>query len=79
MVRQIGRGLGREIPYVELTHEQAVEQLTPAMGEYAQWYVEGMAVLAQHPQRPVPTVAEITGRPGTTFAEWAAANVDQFR
>jgi hypothetical protein len=44
-----------------------------------QWYVEGMAVLAQHPQRPVPTVAEITGRPGTTFAEWAAANVDQFR
>jgi uncharacterized protein YbjT (DUF2867 family) len=79
MVRQIGRALGRDIPYVELTHEQAVEQRTPAMGEYAQWYVEGMAVLAQHPQRPIPTVTEITGRPGTTFAEWAAANVDQFR
>lgn len=79
MVRLIGAALGREIPYIELTHEQMVEQLTPTMGEYAAWYVEGMAALAANPQRAVPTVAEITGRPATTFAQWAARNVDQFR
>ena len=44
------------------------------MGEYAEWYVDGIALLAQHPQPAVPTVAELTGRPGTTFAAWAAAN-----
>jgi uncharacterized protein YbjT (DUF2867 family) len=79
MVRQIGLALGREIPYVELTHEDAVTELAPRMGEYARWYIEGMALLAQHPQRPLPTVAQVTGRPGTTFAEWAVANADAFR
>jgi uncharacterized protein YbjT (DUF2867 family) len=79
MVRQIGLALGREIPYVELTHEEAVTGLTPSMGEYARWYVEGMALLAQHPQRPVPTVAQVAGRPATTFADWAVANADAFR
>jgi hypothetical protein len=78
-VCQIGHALGREIPYVELTHEEAVVELTPLMGEYAQWYVEGMALLARHPRRPVPTLTRISGRPGTTFGEWAVANADAFR
>src|SRR5690606_4531556 len=56
MVRLIGAALGREIPFVELTHEQAIEQLTPIMGEYAAWYIEGWAELASHPQQAVPTV-----------------------
>lgn len=29
--------------------------------------------------RPLPTVAEVTGRPARTFAEWARDNVDDFR
>jgi uncharacterized protein YbjT (DUF2867 family) len=78
MVRQIGQALGCEIPYVELGHEEAVAQLTPAMGEFARWYVDGMAELALHPQRAVPTFTQLTGRPGTTFAQWAAANADAF-
>jgi uncharacterized protein YbjT (DUF2867 family) len=79
MVRLIGEALGRDIPYVGLTHEQAVEQLTPIMGEYARWYVDGMAELAKHPQRAVPTVEAITGRPATTFAQWAVRHADHFR
>jgi uncharacterized protein YbjT (DUF2867 family) len=79
MVRCIGTALGRDIPYVELTHEEAVAQRRPGMGDYASWYVEGMAQLVEHPQRPVPTVQEITGRPGMTFAEWAMAHADEFR
>src|ERR1700754_926518 len=79
MVRQIGQALGREIPYVELLHDEAVAQLTPAMGEFARWYVDGMAELPRHPQPAVPTFTQLTGRPGTTFAQWAAANAGAFR
>ncbi len=79
MVRLIGAALGREIPFVELTHEQAIEQLTPIMGEYAAWYIEGWAELASHPQQAVPTVAQILRRPATTFAEWAVTHAAEFR
>lgn len=79
MVRCIGAALGREVPYVELTHEEAVAKRTPGMGEYARWYVDGMAQLVDHPQRALPTVAEVTGRPATTFAQWAVQNADAFR
>ena len=78
-VRLIGEALGRDIPFVELTHEQAVEQLSAVMGEHAAWYLDLMAQLTEHPQRAVPTVEEITGRPGTTFAEWAIQHADTFR
>jgi uncharacterized protein YbjT (DUF2867 family) len=79
MVRQIGQALGREIPYVELSHDEAVAQLTPAMGQFARWYVDGMAEQARHPQPAVPTFTLLTGRPGATFAQWAAANTGAFR
>jgi uncharacterized protein YbjT (DUF2867 family) len=78
-VRLIGEALGRDIPFVELTHEQAVEQLRPVMGEHAAWYLDRMAHLVEHPQRALPTVEEITGRQGTTFAKWAIQHADTFR
>ncbi|MEQ7128448.1 NAD(P)H-binding protein [Actinopolymorpha sp. B11F2] len=79
MVRCIGVALGRDIPYVELTREQAVEQLSKAMGEHADWYLEGKAALVAHPQQAVATVAQVTGRPAKTFAQWAVKHVDAFR
>lgn len=78
-VHQLGAVLGRQLAYVELTHAEMVVELEPHMGEYAAWYVDGMAQLVQHPQRALPTVAQLTGRPGTTFADWAAANAARFR
>jgi uncharacterized protein YbjT (DUF2867 family) len=78
-VRLIGAALGRDLTYVELPREAAIEQLAQVMGEYAEWYVDGLALLAAHPQRAVQTVAELTGRPGTTFASWAAANAGLFQ
>jgi uncharacterized protein YbjT (DUF2867 family) len=78
-VHQIGRALGRELTYVELPHEEAVEQLRPVLGDFATWYVAGEAAMVAHPQVVTPTVAEIIGRPGTTFAHWAAAHVDLFK
>lgn len=79
MVRHIGAALGREIPYVALDHEEAVAALEPVMGEFARWYVDGMRDLAAHPQQANRMVEEITGRPATTFAQWARRNVDAFR
>ena len=78
-VHLIVAALGRELAYVELPRDQAIEQLALVMGEYAEWYLDGQAQLVQHPQAAVPTVAELTGRPATTFAEWARRQVDLFR
>ncbi|PSK92987.1 hypothetical protein CLV30_13112 [Haloactinopolyspora alba] len=78
-VALIGAALGRPVPYVELTHDDAVAELTPIMGEYAAWYVDGMAQLAAHPQPATTTIEEVTGRPATTFAEWAVQHAGDFR
>ncbi|TDE11893.1 hypothetical protein [Jiangella asiatica] len=58
LVERIGQALGREIPYVELTHEAAIAELKAAMGEYASWYVDGRAELAAAPQLAITTFAE---------------------
>jgi uncharacterized protein YbjT (DUF2867 family) len=78
MVRHIGAALGREIPFVEVGHDEAVAVLEPSMGEFARWYVDGMRDFAEHPQQANRLVEEITGRPATTFAQWARKKVDQF-
>jgi uncharacterized protein YbjT (DUF2867 family) len=78
-VEQIGQALGRPLTYVDLPHDEFVAELAKVMGEYAAWYADGMRQLAGHPQAAVPTVAELTGRPGTTFAAWARDNADLFR
>ncbi|MEV4709207.1 NAD(P)H-binding protein [Actinoplanes sp. NPDC049316] len=69
-VQIIGEVLGRNLTYVDLPHDEYVRQLEKHMGEYAAWYADGMRALAKHPQPAVPTVAQVTGRPATTFAEW---------
>ncbi len=79
-VAWIGEALGREVPFVELTHEEAVADKTPGMGEeVARWYLDGVAALVEHPQPAVPTVEEVTGRPATPFARWARDHVHLFR
>jgi uncharacterized protein YbjT (DUF2867 family) len=78
-VRLIGAALGRELTYVDLPYDEAVAQLRLTMGEFGAWYVDGLAELVRHPQLAVPTVAEITGRPGMTFAQWARRHIAMFR
>src|SRR3954447_12865144 len=79
-VAAIGAALGREVPYIEIGHAEAVaDRVARGMGEFARWYVDGMRQLAEHPQQAVSTVADVTGRPATTFAQWAIANAAAFR
>lgn len=77
-VALIGETLGRELRYVELPREEAIEELAKDMGDHAAWYLDGQETLVAHPQRAVSTVAELTGRPATTFLEWARRHADLF-
>ncbi|MGY1944285.1 hypothetical protein [Nocardia asiatica] len=50
------------------------------MGDTAPWYVDNV-LCGYDPEPaalPVTSVRDITGRPATTFAEWAAANAARF-
>ncbi|RAK26907.1 uncharacterized protein YbjT (DUF2867 family) [Actinoplanes lutulentus] len=78
-VAAIGRALGRELTYVELTGDEARDQFTATMGEYGQWYLDGLAQLLEYPQPAVSTVADLLGRPATTYEEWARSHADLFR
>ena len=81
MVRLVGDAIGREIPFVELTVEEA----------NAEWEAAGMSqefidfMMWAYGNTPevgytvVPTIEQVTGRPARTFAQWAAENVDKFR
>jgi uncharacterized protein YbjT (DUF2867 family) len=75
LARLIGEAIGRDVRFEEQTREEALAALSPTMGEYAEWYVDRIGL----PQTPVRTVQEITGRPATTFAEWAARHAADFR
>jgi uncharacterized protein YbjT (DUF2867 family) len=78
-VEAIGRALGRELRYIELSHDEAVDQLRPIMGEHAEWYLQGAATLVDHPQPAVDTVARVLGRPATTYENWARTHAALFR
>jgi uncharacterized protein YbjT (DUF2867 family) len=70
-VAALGRALGVEAEVERISHEETVRELAEAgMGEFADWYVDGMRLMAEHPLTVSPVHRELTGKPGTTFAEW---------
>lgn len=81
MVRTIGKAIGRDIQFIELTEAQAREA----------WQAEGFPqdviefFVWAHGNTPpigytvVPTVEQVTGRPPRTFAQWAGEHVNDFR
>ncbi|MEU8894750.1 NAD(P)H-binding protein [Nocardia sp. NPDC048505] len=78
-LQQIGAALDRKLEVVPISREEGIRQLTPSMGEYAEWYLDGMAAMEQHPQQATTTIADLTGAPATTFAQWARDHADEFR
>jgi uncharacterized protein YbjT (DUF2867 family) len=87
MAHQLGRAIGRDVEFVEVSREEGIEILTRTMGEYAEWYMDGLAELFGAPGQPDPpadeparrAVQEITGRPATTLSEWAVQHAAEFR
>lgn len=79
LARQLGHALGREIPFVQVSRAEAVEALAPAMGDSAGWYVDNvLAHSGRQSAAAMRTVEEVTGRPATTFARWAAEHTGDF-
>jgi uncharacterized protein YbjT (DUF2867 family) len=78
-VRMIGTAIGREIRFVELTPEQAREYWTGIYPDFViEWFLEmGDYLDMNAPVRP--DVEMVLGRPGRTFARWAAEHADDFR
>ncbi len=78
-VELIAAAIGRPIKFEEQAPQEYLDQLTPFTGlETAQWLLDGFRMMAEHPMTPEPTVADLTGRPGTTYAEWAVRNAAVF-
>jgi uncharacterized protein YbjT (DUF2867 family) len=79
-VRILGEVLGRELRFEGQPDEEAHAEMSAAMpARYVEaffsFYVEGKL----DESVVTPTVAEATGRPPRTFAEWAAEHAEAFR
>jgi len=79
-VRILGQALGRELRFEAQSNAEARAEMsasTPAeyVDAFFDFYVDG----ALDESAVLPTVAELTGRPPRTFAQWAAAHADAFR
>ncbi|GAA0603972.1 NAD(P)H-binding protein [Kribbella sandramycini] len=78
-VELIAAAIGRPLKFIEQTPQEYLDQLTPVTGlETAQWLLDGFRMMAEYPMTPESTVADLTGRPATTYAEWAARNAAVF-
>jgi uncharacterized protein YbjT (DUF2867 family) len=76
----LGKAIGREIDVVELTPEQAREQMTRAMpAAVADTLLEYWAERVGTRALVSPCVEQVTGRPARNFAQWAAEHAAEFR
>ncbi|AKS33671.1 SDR family oxidoreductase [Mycolicibacterium goodii] len=75
---QIGAGIGRTVTFEQCGHDEAVAALEPVMGDAAGWYYDLMRGDSER-QRANQLVAELTGTPAMTVAQWAARNAALFR
>lgn len=77
--RIIGEVLGREIPFIELSREEARQQFVDGgLEEIADWMLDNDAMGVDYPQPPDFTVERLLGRPARTFRQFVAENVDAF-
>lgn len=72
LVQRIGDALGETVTFETVSRDQAVAEMSVTMGEHAAWYVDTvLAGLVDHPAEVTTTIADVTGTPATTFAQWA--------
>ena len=80
-VAVLGRVLGRDIRFVELTEQQARERMRragasqEAVDHVIGWYADP----PEEAYTMTDTVERIHGRPARTFAQWAQENAEAFR
>ena len=78
IAEQIGVGIGVDISFEQCSRAEAEAALQPVMGANAAWYLDVMASGVDQPQRANQLVAELTGVPAQSVAQWARANAELF-
>lgn len=78
IAQQIGVGIGVDVRYEQCTRDEAIELLRPIMGDNAAWYLDTIGAAVDRPQRANQLVAELTGRPAQSVADWARQNAALF-
>jgi uncharacterized protein YbjT (DUF2867 family) len=79
IAEQIGVGIGVDVTFEQCSRAEAEALLQPAMGDYASWYLDQVEAGVEAPQQANDLVAELTGTPAQSIAEWAAQNAEAFR
>ena len=79
IAEQIGVGIGAEVRYRQCDRAEAEAAFAAAMGPNAGWYLDQIEDAVSHPQQANNLVAELTGMPAESVAQWAAANAEVFR
>jgi uncharacterized protein YbjT (DUF2867 family) len=78
-VRILGEALGRELRYEAQPDDEArAEMLAQMPAEYVDAFFSFYSDGKLDETTVFPTVAEVTGRPPRTFADWARANAGHF-
>jgi uncharacterized protein YbjT (DUF2867 family) len=79
-VATIGKAIGRDLTWVELPKQAALDELTAAWGDaaFAANALSTWERFVDHPEIVTGTAEQVTGAPARTFAEWAAANTAEF-
>ncbi|MFF5446277.1 NmrA family NAD(P)-binding protein [Streptomyces sp. NPDC012888] len=77
----LSRLAGRDIAFVRITHEQAVDRLmaTGVARADAEYVVGWYAKPTADSTTVDDTVERVTGRPARTFPDWAAEHAERFR
>ncbi|UXA16182.1 SDR family oxidoreductase [Mycobacterium sp. SMC-4] len=76
IAEQIGVGIGVDVAFQTCSREEAEQALRPIMGDQAGWYLD---LMADGPaQQANGLVAELTGTPAESVAQWAARNAELF-
>jgi hypothetical protein len=79
IAEQIGAGIGAPVSYEQCDRAEAEQRYNPHLGGQAAWYLDTVASAVDHPQQANDLVAELTGKPAQSVAEWAAQNAALFR
>ncbi len=73
-VARIGEGIGRTLRFEQVSREAAEAALAAEMGEMAGWYLDLQDASRRYRQEANALVEELSGRPATSLAQWAAQN-----
>jgi uncharacterized protein YbjT (DUF2867 family) len=79
IAEQIGVGIGVPVSYQRCERAEAEERYNGPLAGQAAWYLDQLAEAVDHPQDANDLVAQLTGTPAQSVAQWAAANAELFR